>query len=421
MLGHTEICFCNDVSILSFHIAQMYYECIVSQPFSIRFREGDRRNSAALNARDHPVPSGLRAAPAYHHSHHRSTPIPALNQAIPDPRTRQPHRATHDKMAAASQKTKATITKVTLAHHAPYKNAKTSRWALCDKVIAKLPLKLREMIYEHIHNTDTETFRITGPCSRIAGPRTRITGPPTRIKGSRKVHRVGLTFDSSSWQLSVPWYHDPNMVGEGLAREALLMWYRRADFVISGITLEPFLTTHIWGSISPKDAIRHLTVQIYLPDHDNTTDQQRLAWISLLDQVTTPTVNINLVFQDAWLFDLGKAALLCVDAQRLAREHGRPLSEARREELVNQRNHEYFIYQERNKDAFLSFLGAIYPCLIKLVLSGHTVTLETTMQRPSWEYTVTKGVSTVGEVAQHFNTSLTRRLSRRPRSWRALM
>jgi hypothetical protein len=226
------------------------------------------------------------------------------------------------------------------------------------------------MIYEHIRNTDTETFRITCPCSRIAGPRTRITGPPTRIKGPRKVHRVGLTFDSSSWQLSVPWYHDRNIVGEGLAREALSMWYRRVDFVIFGITLESFLTTHIWGSISPKDAIRHLTVHIYLPDHDNTTDQQRLAWISSRDQVTTPTVNINLVFQDAWLFDLEIAALLYVDAQRLAREHGRPLSKSRREELVNQRDHEYFIYQEKKKDPCLSFLGAIFPCLIKLVLSA---------------------------------------------------
>jgi hypothetical protein len=74
------------------------------------------------------------------------------------------HIAPHDKMAAASQKTKATMTKVTLAHHAPYKNAKTSRQALCDKVIAKLPLELREMIYEHIRNTDTEAFRIAGPC-----------------------------------------------------------------------------------------------------------------------------------------------------------------------------------------------------------------------------------------------------------------
>jgi hypothetical protein len=182
-----------------------------------------------------------------------------------------------------------------------------------------------------------------------------------------------------------------------------------------------FLTTHIWGSISPKDAIRHLAVHIYLTDHDNTTDQQRLAWIPSLDQVTTPTANINLVFQDAWLFDLEKAALLCVDAQRLAREHGRPLSEARREELVNQCHHEYCIYQEKKKDAFLSFLRAIFPCLIKLVLSGHTVTLETNMQRPFWEYTVTKEVSTVGELAQQFNTSFAERLSRRPCSWRGLM
>jgi hypothetical protein len=114
---------------------------MISQPLSIRFRGGNRRNSAALNARDHPLPPGLRVAPAYYHSdyHYHSTPIHALNQAIPDPRTRQPHRATHDKMAAASQKTKATMTKVTLAHHAPYKNAKSSRQALCDEVIAKLP------------------------------------------------------------------------------------------------------------------------------------------------------------------------------------------------------------------------------------------------------------------------------------------
>jgi hypothetical protein len=324
-------------------------------------------------------------------------------------------------MAAASQKTKATITKVTLAHHAPYKNAKTARRALCDEVIAKLPLELREMIYEHIRNTDTEAFRITGPRSRIAGPPIRITGLPTRIQGPRKVHRVGLTFDSSSWQLSVPWYHDPDIVGEDLAHEALSMWYRRANFVISGITLEPFSTTHIWGSISLKDAIRYLTVHIYLPDHDNTTDQQRLAWTSSLDQVTNPTVNANLVFQDAWLFDLGKAALLCVDAQRLAREHGRPLSEARREELVNQCDHEYCIYQEKKKDAFLSFIRAIFPCLIKLVLSGHTVTLETNMQLPFWEYTVTKEVSTVSEVAQHFDKSFAERLSKRSRSWRVLM
>jgi hypothetical protein len=146
---------------------------MISQPLSIRFRGGNRRNSAALNARDHPLPPGLRVAPAYYHSdyHYHSTPIHALNQAIPDPRTRQPHRATHDKMAAASQKTKATMTKVTLAHHAPYKNAKTSRKALCDEGITKLPLELREMIYEHIRNTDTETFRLAGPRSRIAGPR----------------------------------------------------------------------------------------------------------------------------------------------------------------------------------------------------------------------------------------------------------
>jgi hypothetical protein len=74
-------------------------------------------------------------------------------------------------MSAASKKSKATMTKVTLAHHAPYKNAKTSRKALCDEVITKLPLELREMIYEHIRNTDTETFRLAGPRSRIAGPR----------------------------------------------------------------------------------------------------------------------------------------------------------------------------------------------------------------------------------------------------------
>jgi hypothetical protein len=263
---------------------------------------------------------------------------------------------------------------------------------VCEIVSSTLPVELREMVYENIADMG-EDFAV-GECQ------------------DRKTMEVQLFYSGRSrdWlkASNQPWYLKPVFVGDEFAQDISAAWYRRSRFWLTNGIVKVFLTTKLWGTITPKTAVRRIGLR---SDEVAETKQAMDRLQSSVDSKMHITIDLGSL--NDWderseevlkiLKDAGSRVnnLAALTHEEATTFDGIRVAESRR-------------IKAQQDDHLLDAFTTLLPHFVSLLDKGHTVTIQGgnfgfprwyNAHNPGWTWTPRVQEMTVANALLHWTSS----------------